>query len=185
MENNNDFFLRKTEELQEEDEEDVTELLRKKTFEFFKANGIVLDTKVDNALCDVFDENDFNPTAKDESINIYFKEDIEDFLNDTAIITQINTQVTGGNSSGLVLEKFDYYDQNLLRTSGAETHNYGLYDGESLVKQLLLIEPKNTNIIDNPVDWCICVIEETEFNHGQVTVTPRAYIYCPLSGEGI
>lgn len=170
----------------ENNEIDVTEELRKKTFDFFKNNGIQLPIPVDNALCDVFDENDFTESADDETvINIYFKEDLESFLDETKIINQLNTQVNGGNSSGLILEKYDYYDQNVLRTAGAEYHNFGLYSGEDMIKQLLLVEPKNTNTIDNPVDWCICVIEETEFNHGELTITPRLYIYCPLSGEGI
>ena len=61
----------------ENNEINVTEELRKKTFDFFKNNGIQLPIPVDNALCDVFDENDFTESADDETvINIYFKEEM-------------------------------------------------------------------------------------------------------------
>ena len=166
-----------------EEEFNATEDLRERTFNFFKNNKIELPIPVDNALSDVFDENDFEASAMDEAINIYFKEDIDSFLTDTLIIRQINTQVKGGNSSGLVLDKYDYY--GVLKTKGAETINYALYDGEEIINQVRLVEPTGPNVLDNPADWCIVLIEETEFHMGELQIIPRVYIYVPTSGEGI
>ena len=114
---------------------------------------------------------------------IYFKEDLEDFLTDTMLLKQLNVQVKGGNSSGDILDKYSYYGE--LKTTNAYTENTGLYDGEELVNQLTKIDPTAINQLENPADFCIVVIEETEFHMGEYNVTPRLYIYIPTSGEGI
>ena len=163
-------------------EQEITEQLRQKTFEFLQKNNIQLPIDVKNALNDVFDENDFTSDEED-IINIYFKEDLEDFLTDTLLITQLNIQVKGGNSSGEVLDKYSYY--GVLNTDNAFYENIGFYDGETLIKQHSLIEPTDTNKLEDPNDYCIVVIEEQEFHMGEYTVIPRLYIYIPTSGEGI
>ena len=117
------------------------------------------------------------------SLNSGFKEDLEDFLTDTVLITQLNIQVKGGNSSGEILDKYSYY--GVLNTENAFYENIGLYDGETLIKQHSLIEPTDTNKLEDPNDFCIVVIEEQEFHMGEYTVMPRLYIYIPKSGEGI
>lgn len=160
----------------------VTEELRKRTFEFLNKNNIKLPIEVENSLSDVFDENDFT-SDEDDVINIYFKEDLEDFLTDTMCLKQLNIQVKGGNSSGEILEKYSYY--GVLSTENAFSENIGLYDGETLVNQLSLIEPSALNKLENPADFCIVVIEESEFHMGEYTVIPRLYIYIPTSGENI
>ena len=163
-------------------EQNVTEELRKNTFNFLEKNNIELPFNVKDALNDAFDENDFT-SDEDDIINIYFKEDLEDFLTDTLLLTQLNIQVAGGNSSGDVLDKYTYYG-NLI-TANAFYENIGFYNGEELVKQHSLIEATDTNKLENPNDFCIVVIEEQEFHMGEYTVIPRLYVYIPKSGEGI
>ncbi len=163
-------------------EEEITKLLRQKTFEFLEKNNINMPDDVKTALNDVFDENDFT-SDEDDVINIYFKEDLEDFLTETALLTQLNIQVKGGNSSGEVLDKYTYFG-NLI-TENAYYENIGFYDGETLIKQHSLIEATDTNRLEDPNSFCIVVIEEQEFHMGEYTVIPRLYIYIPKSGEGI
>lgn len=163
-------------------EQEITHQLKQKTFEFLSKNNIELPIDVKNALNDVFDENDFTSDEEDV-INIYFKEDLEDFQTDTVLLTQLNVQIKGGNSSGEILDKYTYYG-NLI-TENAFYENIGLYDGETLVRQHSLIEPTDTNKLEDPNDYCILVIEEQEFHMGEYTVIPRLYIYIPKSGEGI
>ena len=163
-------------------EQEITHQLKQKTFEFLSKNNITLPETVNEELNNVFDENDFTSDEEDV-INIYFKEDLEDFLTDTVLITQLNIQVKGGNSSGEVLDKYTYY--GTLNTDDAFYENIGFYDGEVLVKQHSLIEPTDTNKLADPNDFCIVVIEEQEFHMGEYTVIPRLYIYIPKSGEGI
>lgn len=160
----------------------ATEELRKNTLDFFDRNKIVLPIEVTNALSDVFDENDFT-SDDDDVINIYFKEDLEDFLTDTTIITQLNVQVKGGNSSGEILNKYSYY--GVLKTEQAYTEDIGLYDGENLISHVSYIEPTDTNKLEDPNDYCIVLIEEQEFHYGDFITVPRLYMYLPVSGENI
>jgi hypothetical protein len=44
-----------------------------------------------------------------------------------------------------------------------------------------LIEPKTTNHLDNPNDWCVVLIEEKVFEMGNYEVTPRLYVYVPMA----
>jgi len=161
--------------------EDSSKTLKEKTKEFLKRNNIQLTIEIQNALEDAFDENDF--TEDEDSVNIYFKEDLENFLTDTMLLKQLNVQVKGGNSSGDILEKYTYYGE--LSTTNAYSENTALYDGETLVSQLTFIEPTAINKLENPVDCCIVVIEETEFHMGEFNVVPRLYLYIPTSGENI
>lgn len=154
--------------------------LKAQTTEFFSKNNIQLPIEVQNAISDVFDENDFND---DDSVNIYFKEDLDSFQSDTMLLKQLNVQVRGGNSSGDILDKYSYY--GVLTTEGAYSENIALYDGEEMINQLSYIEPTEINKVENPDDYCVVVIEESEFHMGEYNVIPRLYIYVPKNGEGI
>lgn len=164
--------------------EQITEELRKKTIEFFERNKIDLPIRVRNGIDDVFDENDFTSDEEDV-INIYFKEDLEDFEKDTVLSVDLNIQATGGNSSGDLFNKFTYYEDNSLDTKNAVSQHIHLYDGEDRLDSVLDIDAIESNHLENPNDWGVFLIEEQRFEMGNYEKTQRLYIYSPLSGKGV
>ncbi len=164
--------------------EEITEALRKKTFEFFEKYRIELPVQVKNGISDVFDENDFTSDEEDV-INIYFREDLEDFEMDTALSVDLNVQATGGNSSGDIFNKFTYYEPNSLETKNAVSQHIHIYDGEEMLDSILNIDATASNHLENPNDWGIFLIEEQRFEMGNYEKTQRLYIYSPVSGKGV
>jgi hypothetical protein len=156
----------------------ITESLKKKLFDYLAKANVSIPGSVETSINQVFDENTFT-SDDDNIINVYDKNELEDFEQETMMLTQLNVQVRGGNSSGDVLSKYTYYGN--LETTGAYSENIAMYDGETLVEQVRLIEPKTTNHLDNPNDWCVVLIEEKVFEMGNYEVTPRLYVYVPMA----
>ena len=166
------------------EKEDVNNEYKKRTFDFFKNNNIDLPIPVKNAIEDAFDENDFVQTENgDDVVNIYFKEDLEDFLRDTTIYRQLNVQVMGGNSSCDILDPFVYYGD--IDFTNAINENINLYNGEEEIKNVSNINAQDTNKLADPNDYCVLIIEESECHMGEYSTMIRLYIYVPSSGENV
>lgn len=154
----------------------LTSSLKRKLLNYLMESKIDVPSNVRAAIDQVFEENTFT-SDEDGIINVYDSGEADDFEQETMMLTQLNVQVRGGNSSGDVLSKYTYYGS--LDTSGACSENIGLYDGEDLVEQVRLVEPKGTNRLANRNDWCVILIEEKVFEMGDYEVTPRLYVYVP------
>lgn len=157
--------------------------LKETVLQYFADREIQIPLTIKNCIEDVFSETDFLSETED-NLNIYFKEDLVEFETDTMITTIVNVQVHGGNSAGYHLTKYTYYGE-LLTTPEAYTKQITLFNGEEDLVRIDDFMATETNKLVDPNDFCIVVIYDHSFEMGDYTVTPRLYIYLPLSGEGV
>lgn len=168
--------------MEEESKINLTEDLKIRTLKYFEDHKIELPISVKNSIEDVFDEQDFDHKyPEDDAVNIYSKNDIEEFEADTSVYTELNVQVGNNCSSGDLVNKYSYYGK--LNTNNAYTEYITLYDGENIINELKKIEKTTNNKLEDPNDFCVVVLEEQTFGQGNFESIPRVYIYVPKVWE--
>ena len=142
--------------------------------EFFAESNIEIPIAVLNSIEDVFDEND-----ELESVDIYLKNDLEEFSKDSFIENTINISIDN-ISTGCYHSTYTYYgilnfaikEQNLLVKNGEVIEVINDFDNQ-----------QNGEIDFKHEDWALYLLETAEFKDGELTQKYDLKIYCPELGE--
>lgn len=144
--------------------------------EFFSSNEIEMTEEVKTALQNVFDENDFDGDL-DDPINIYFKSNKEDYLNDTKCSVTLDIELNK-LSSGTIFSHYNY----LGKTKVSYSENIILEENGDVLERISEIAESKASFNEN--EFNILVIEQVSFLDGELTRTPRLYIYIPFEEVG-
>jgi hypothetical protein len=145
-----------------------------KILDFFKENQIELPIDVNNALEDVFNENE-----EVDNVDMYFREDAEVFEEDIILANNVNADLKGP-SSGSMNNVFTYYGE--IDYSMSEFIR--LVDGEELIEEITMIDQLEVPSRLNRDMYAIVLIENVQWEKGEVKREPHLYVYCPEKVEG-
>jgi hypothetical protein len=141
-----------------------------KVLEFFNSNGVELPIDVANAIEDVFNENE-----NIENVDIYFREDIDALETDLIIVNEVDAYL-GIPSTGSIQNTFTYYGE--IDYSVSEF--VALYkDNGEIIEDITNINNQESPTKINPDLYAVVLIENVEWSEGNITRTPKLYIYCP------
>jgi hypothetical protein len=138
--------------------------------QFFTDNDVELPIAVQNALEDVFTENNMI-----EHVDIYFKDDYELLGEELRVINEVNAYLEQP-SSGSIFNVFTYYGDieysvsefvNLLDTKG------------KIIEDITHIDNRNAISEANPTDFLVVIFEKLKWSEGTLTRDPKLVIYCP------
>lgn len=144
--------------------------------EFFSSNKIEMTEEVKTALQNVFEENDFDGDL-DDPINIYFKNNKEDYLNDTKCSVTLDIELNK-LSSGTIFSHYNY----LGKTKVSYSENIILEENGDVLERISEIAESKASFNEN--EFNILVIEQVSFLDGELARTPRLYIYIPFEEAG-
>jgi hypothetical protein len=140
------------------------------TLQFFTDNDIDLPIAVQNALEDVFAENNII-----EHVDIYFKDDYELLGEELRVINEIDVYLEQP-SSGSVFNVFTYYGD--IEYSVSEFVNL-LDNNGNIIEDITHIDNRDALSQANPEDFLIVIFEKLEWSEGNLTRDPKLVIYCP------
>jgi hypothetical protein len=138
--------------------------------QFFEENDIDLPLAVQNALEDVFAENDLV-----ENVDIYFKGDYELLGEELRVINEVDVYLEKP-SSGSVFNVFTYYGD--IEYSVSEFVNL-LDEKGGIIEDITHIDNRNAMTEANPEEFAVVLFEKLEWSDGQLARDPRLVIYCP------
>jgi hypothetical protein len=138
--------------------------------QFFEESDIDLPIAVQNALEDVFAEND-----SIENVDIYFKDDYELLGEELRVINEVDVYL-GQPSSGSVFNVFTYYGD--IEYSVSEFVNL-LDEKGGIIEDITHIDNRNAMTEANPEEFVVVLFEKLEWSDGQLVRDPRLVIYCP------
>lgn len=138
--------------------------------QFFEENDIDLPIAVQNALEDVFAEND-----SIENVDIYFKDDYELLGEELRVINEVDAYL-GQPSSGSVFNVFTYYGD--IEYSVSEFVNL-LDEKGGIIEDITHIDNRNAMTEANPEEFVVVLFEKLEWSDGKLVRDPRLVIYCP------
>jgi len=153
------------------------EVLKKQVINYFTSNNIEIPEDILAHINTVFEEFEFN---QEDSVNIYFQEDLELFESDLTINNTNNIHIDGP-SNGIYTGSYTY-TENIEYIINEKTD---LYAGEEVIETLVEIVSEERSIITSPADWAVVVLETITYGEGEFTRIPRLYIYSPNEGAGI
>jgi hypothetical protein len=161
------------------------EMLKDSVLEYFASNKITLPTDVQSHLLEAFEDIDFQ-NVSDDTINIYYKEDREEFEKDYNVFKEAIIDING-TSHVETCDSYTYYGS--VNIGFAESIK--LVSGSTTINELESIPMETPTSITDTDQYVVCVLEKTtaDCSYDQtkrsVVVKTYLYIYCPLSGEGI
>jgi hypothetical protein len=141
--------------------------------EFFKEEGVELPIDVNNALEDVFNEND-----KIEDVDVYFKEDAELFGEELVLINDVKAQLKGP-SEGKSNNVFTYYGE----VDYSLSEFVKLMDGDKVLEDITNVDQLDMPTTVNKSMFAIVLVEYVEWKDSAVTKKPRLYVYCPQESK--
>ena len=145
-----------------------------KILEFFKSEKIELPIDVNNAIEDVFNENDTI-----NNVDIYFREDANVFESDLLLENRVDAHLNKP-SSGSVNAVFTYYGDIEYSLSEFVT----LYNDENEVEeQITSIDNRDSHSRLDPDRYAVVLLEKITWENGKIERTPNLFIYCPEGGE--
>ena len=153
------------------------ELLKKQVLDYFTSNKIEVPEEIQKHIDSVFNEFEFD---QEDSVNIYFQEDLELFESDLTV-NNINNVHIDGVSNGVYTGTYTY-TENIEYIINEKTE---LYSGNEAIETLVDIASDERSTIESPADWAVVVLETITYGDGEFTRIPRLYIYSPNEGAGI
>jgi len=141
----------------------------KKILDFFKESQVTLPIDVNNALEDVFNENE-----NIDDVDIYFREDAETFEEDLILANNVNADLKGP-STGSMNNVFTYYGE--IDYSLSEFVR--LVDGDNLIEEITIIDQLDVPSKLNREVYAIVLVESVQWEKGETTRSPHLYVYCP------
>lgn len=143
----------------------------------FTSNNIKIPEIVNEKIVAAFEENDFDGEL-DDPINIYFRANENDFIEDVKTSTTIDIEL-GKLSSGTIFSHYNYYGN----TKVSYSEQILLENNGQIIEEISNI-PEKAKTSFNVNDWAVLVIEEVSFLDGELSRIPRLYIYCPEQESG-
>jgi hypothetical protein len=164
---------------------EANEMLKDSVMEYFSSHSITLPTDVQSHLTEAFEDREFKGIG-DDTVNIYFKEDADEFEKDYSIFKDVTVGYSG-ESKVETYDSYTYYGE--LDIGFAESVK--AVDGDKDICEVESIPlEKPTHIVDR-TQYVVCVLEKTTVSCSpdpakrSVGEKTYLYIYCPISGEGI
>ena len=145
----------------------------KKIKDYFSQNDVNLPIDVNNALEDVFNEND-----EIEDGEVYFKEDAELFEDDLILANELNVDYKGP-SKGSINNVFTYYGEVDFSLS----EFVSLVDGDKVIEEITRIDQLDRPSQLNAEMFAIVLIEKVSWQDGELERVPHLYIYCPYDAK--
>lgn len=149
------------------------------TLNAFKESNVNLPTAVENAVRDVFDENDNIGT-----VDFFFMDGVEDFEQELTLENRVTVNLDG-TTEGQTNDVFTYYGN--LKISLSEF--VSLYKGDDLINKITEIDNRErpTELVDKK-DFAVVLVETTKFTQnkgeeGTYEVSDVLRIYCPVMEE--
>lgn len=156
------------------------EQLKQQTLDLFMTNNIEIDSDITDVFNEVFEDFEL-ATGADDSVNIYFKEDLKSFENDMTINNCFQIKVNG-ISSGVYTATYTYVD-NIEYLMNERTDL--LYNATVVEKLVEFVDKDRTSIVKDPEEWCIVVTETITWENGEYSRVPKLFIYVPVSGANV
>jgi hypothetical protein len=144
----------------------------KQIIEFFKEEDIELPIDVNNAIEDVFNEND-----EVEKVDIYFRKDASVFEDDLRLSNTINAHVDKP-STGSVNAVFTYYGN--IQYSLSEFIR--VYNNDQEEEEVTVIDNLERPSVLDQDSYAVVLVENIEWENGNLNREPHLYIYCPEEG---
>ena len=141
--------------------------------EFFKEQGVELPIDVNNALEDVFNEND-----SVEDVNIYFKEDADLFGEDLILVNDVKAQLKGP-SEGKSNNVFTYYGE----VDYSLSEFVKLMDGDKVLEEVTNVDQIDAATTINQSMFAIVLIERVEWKDAKISKKAEMYVYCPQESK--
>lgn len=151
----------------------------KTTMSYFNDEvGIKVPEQIQNAINDVFREND-----DIDQVLVYHPEEIEEFCKDITLLTELIVSIDG-LSSGTVQNVYTYYGdpEYLMKERISLAKDDSVY--EEVRDTYRLLEGRYSNIYDTD-DYYVILLEEIKFENGEASRTFNLLIFCPESVEEI
>lgn len=145
----------------------------KLVLDYFTSNGITLPTEVQNAIQDVFEEND-----NIDSVNCYHKEDIGEIRKDLHLRNNVRCDING-SSKGELMSTWSYYGA----VEFALSEKIYLVEGESILEVISEVETGGEeSYFYDEKDYAVILLETTKWETpGNLKKEDVLYIYCPKS----
>lgn len=141
--------------------------------EFFKEQGVELPIDVNNALEDVFNENDGI-----EDVDVYFKEDADLFGDELVLVNDVKAQLKGP-SEGKSNNVFTYYGE----VDYSLSEFVKLMDGDKVLEDITNVDQLDMPTTVNRSMFAIVLIEAVEWKNGTSSKRPKLYVYCPQESK--
>lgn len=150
--------------------------LKESVLNYFKELNITLEPRILESFDQAFDDFDFISQENDD-VNIYMKEDINEFQDDLTM-TNAYDIVIDGISSGIYNATYTYIDNIEYITNEKTDLRYK----DEVIEELVNFQyTRKTKVID-PNEWVISVKETITWTNGDYIRMPKLYIYCPYEG---
>ncbi len=141
--------------------------------DYFESEAIEMSVAVENALHDVFDENDIS----EDNIFIYSKGDMTEFSKDLTLMDNINIRVSCDEpGEGVVHSVFTYYGDITYVKNEITTISHKNIIIETPVN---IMDSDNFTFINNPEDFAIIVISIIQWKGDELDSSIRLHIYTP------
>lgn len=160
--------------LNEQDEKYTQEIEQLKTevYSWLREERVEIPEEVKSAIEEAFSDADY--VMVDDTVNVYFKEDLDQFEEDITLQNNYTVQLNG-MSSGINHGTYTYCDN----ISYSVSEHAELKDGDELIEILTDYKHTTRSEVVDADDWAICIIETVSWENGEVTRIPRLFIYCP------
>lgn len=136
--------------------------------DYFTANEIELSIEIQNSIKDAFEENDVI-----DSVECYFREDVETFANDITITKKVISNLNGA-SSGENTDVYSYYGDPEF----AVNEYIEICRGDEILTTVTDIQTDEKTSFD-PDDFVILLLEKHKWEDKEYKREYVLLIYCP------